>query len=230
MFHEESTVLQDPSKNEGQPFMEPKKPTIYDKCVTCPDIGRFCNGPNMLILPILDVREIVRRRKMATGMTVDKLADKSGIPKTTVERFLRGAAVSDFKYTTVSAIVRAVIAYGAGADLGDNPCPAAAHEIKEAQQEYDALLQKKDEEIADLAERLATLRGSHNEQLAAMSQDSRRRENFLKQLTDELRNEVKELKAESRRKNRVILILCAVILVVFCLLLGYVSLNIAGTL
>lgn len=128
---------------------------IYEKCITCPDIGHTCNGPNMLILPIDQVRKIIRRRKQHLGITADLLAAKSGVPKGTVSRFLSGDEL-DFKYTTVSAVANALVAMsGDRLEVRDNPCPATSTELKARDAENSLRLAESEARCAQLLEELA---------------------------------------------------------------------------
>lgn len=186
-----------------------KKSMIYEKCITCPDVGRICNGPNMLTLPIEDVREMVRLRKKVLGLTNEQLAVFCNIPKGTIDRFLSDAD-TDFKYTTVCEIIRGIIRYGqpAGEQLGDNPCPATSSEIRQQKEEDAGKLAAAEAECQQLRDKLTATKGNHIEQMNDYRQDQQRRVDYLK--------------ADVKLWRRFTFILGGILIIVFFALLSYV--------
>lgn len=158
-------------------------PIIYEKCITCPDLGVTCNGPNMLTLPIESVREMVRRWKDAKGLTNEQLAVICKVPRGTVDRFLAGTE-SDFKYTTVSMINNGIVRYGQPMHeaIGDHPCPASSSEIMKKTAAAEQKTKELENEARQLQKKLSETKGRHIEDRERERQDTEKRVKFLKNL------------------------------------------------
>lgn len=170
--------------NESAPAENEHTGLIYDKCIGCPDVGTLCNGPNMLTLPIEGVREMVKRRKNTLKLTNEKLSEKSGIAITTINRFLSPSVAADFKYTTVSDIVKAVIGYGQdGYSFTKNPCPATTAEIRQKNEEAAAQLEAAMAECEQLREELEAANQKRREQRTEIKQEDQKKiDHLLKQV------------------------------------------------
>lgn len=152
---------------------------MYEKCITCKDVGSRCNGPNMLILDIEQVREMCRQRKKILGITSQQITDACEfVEKSSIDRFL-SHKVADFRYTVVHDIVRAIIRYGQGHQwekLGDNPCPATSSEIQAKLLGIDNVAAEKDAKIEAL-----------KAELKSVSEDKDKKVDYLKgQVSDQV--------------------------------------------
>ena len=167
--------------NENPPVISEKKPIIYAKCIKCPDIGRVCSGPNMLALGIDGVREMVRQWKVFMKLSNDQLAALSNVPKGTVDRFL-SSADTDFKYTTVSAIVKGLIRYSGTTDLqpGEHPCPATSSEIRAKIDAADRELQAAQDRCRELEASLLDTKSKWGDRMEAARKDNEARAEYLK--------------------------------------------------
>lgn len=100
-----------------------------NKCVSCGHIGEKCVGPNFLTMTIERICEWCRLRKeylhtLDSRWTNAYVAEKAGISKNTVDRFLGGTLV-DIKVSSLSYIIQ-VLLNGAGGQL---PCTAGEPEV-----------------------------------------------------------------------------------------------------
>ena len=80
---------------------------MYEKCITCEKLGVNC-VPNLMRLPFHELQHWCLERKKYLGWTSQELADKSGVPLGTVNRFKSDDYI-DCKYSTVHNIVIALI-------------------------------------------------------------------------------------------------------------------------
>lgn len=184
-----------------------KSALIYEKCIGCPDVGTICNGPNMLTLPIEGVREMVKRRKNTIKLTNEKLSEKSGIPITTINRFLSPSVTTDFKYTTVSDIVKAVIGYGqeGSYSFNENPCPATSSEIRQQNEETAAKLAAAQAECARLQAALEESNRKRRDQRTEIKQDDQRKIDHLKDQVKYLEERCEYLKQTAEKRYKLIL-------------------------
>ena len=90
----------------------------FTACITCPKLGKGCDGPNFFSLPATDVLEWVKTRKTEMRLSNAKLADLSGVPKGTID-YVLGSNRADFKFETMRPIIRVLV----GGEFGGNPCP-----------------------------------------------------------------------------------------------------------
>lgn len=200
-------TIESTSANGSTPPGAEKEAHIYDKCVGCPDVGRVCNGPNMLTLPIEGVREMVKRRKNTLKLTNEKLSEKSGIPLTTINRFLSPSVTTDFKYTTVSDIVRAVIGYGQeGYSFHENPCPATSSEIRQRTERNIAELLAAEAECGRLREELEAANKKRREQRAEIKQEDQRKIDHLKEQVIYLEERCEYLKETAEKRYKLIVV------------------------
>lgn len=173
------TLNTDVLANEKGVVSSDNSVVMYEKCITCKDVGARCNGPNMLILDIDQVREMCRKRKKILGVTTQQITDACEfVEKSTIDRFLSNK-VADFRYMVVHDIVRAIIRFGQGHQwekLGDNPCPATSSEIQAKLLAIDGAAAEKDAQIEAL-----------KAELKSVAEDKNRKVDYLKgQVSDQV--------------------------------------------
>ena len=165
----------------------------YEKCIACQDKGIHCDGPNLLTLPLPELREWVRRWKDEMGLTNEQLSATSGVPTATITRFLSGSD-KGCQYDTVYDIVHTVIFYGVPSDsrIPGNPCPASSSEISRTLSEWEQRLQFKQAECDRLVEENIEQQRAY----IASRESDRRSIEFLRTLADKRQEDIDE-------KNRV---------------------------
>lgn len=118
----------------------------YARCVTCEklDAGK-CNGPDFTVLQSFERIDWLNARADFLGMTNARIAEKSRIPKSTIDGILSGHRPNP----TTETIRKILLALGVQ-DFGDCPCPNPEHiEALEAElEQLRAQLAGKDEEIS----------------------------------------------------------------------------------
>lgn len=183
MPSQRNSAKKNASTNENGICKSENPTIIYEKCITCPDLGVTCNGPNMLTLPIESVREMVRRWKDIKGLTNEQLAAICKVPRGTVDRFLAGTE-SDFKYTTVSMINNGIVRYGQPMHegMGDHPCPASSSEIRKKTAVAEQRTKELEQEVQQLQKKLSDTKGKHIADREQERKDNESRVKFLKNL------------------------------------------------
>lgn len=91
---------------------------MYRKCALCARLGEDCEGSNLISLTSSELMEFCKQRKKHLGWTNAELAEKSGVPKGTVDRLFSGEH-PDYKYETIRMLVKAFV----GVDFFEEYCP-----------------------------------------------------------------------------------------------------------
>lgn len=79
-----------------------------EECITCDKLGGACSGPNFLLMCSQEVVEWCKARKIYLKMTRDKLAELSGVPMGTLNRFFAGTN-SFFYFETARPILKVLV-------------------------------------------------------------------------------------------------------------------------
>lgn len=180
-----------------------KKTVRFEKCIGCSDMGMGCLGPNLLYLPISELKIWVKKWKEYYKLSLEQCAMIWNTPEGTAKRFV-AAQETDFKYTTVQCIIRGIVGYGLPADsvLGDNPCPATSEEIKktvgelekhleEKREECEYLLSRKQANANDYIERMAEQREHYEKNLANREESVR----YLRELAEKRQRDLEKAEA-----------------------------------
>lgn len=177
---------------------------MFAKCIGCPDMGPSCLGPNLLMLPIDDLREWVKLWKAHYRLSIETCAKIWNVPAGTLSRFLQEN--NDPKYTTIWAIVQGIVQYGYPADmeLGDNPCPASSSEIRAREEAYEQRIAELRAECDQLRrdggsrdqsyiERMAEQRANYEQHL----QSREKSVDFLRELSEKRQRDLEKERAVS---------------------------------
>ena len=181
-----------------------KKEVRFEKCLSCPDMGVHCLGPNLAMLPIEEFRAWVRKWKERYGLSVEACGEIWGIGGT-AKRFL-GGQETGFQFATVQSIVRGIVSHGLPPEtvMSSEPCPSTSAEInvrvcayerqlKESQEEREILLTRKNAHATEFIERMAEQREAYEKRLTE-KQDTI---DFLKELAEKRRIDAEEQKGVS---------------------------------
>ena len=111
----------------------------FEKCLTCPSIkGKQCAGPNFMTAPAKEIVEWIVAFQKLNGITNAQLAEKSGIPKGTIDGLKTRA---DVRHDTLYPLIKALIEL-AGGVWGGETCPVAIQVSSELRQESLRLTQE----------------------------------------------------------------------------------------
>lgn len=90
----------------------------YEKCLTCEQLGKTCDGPNFLAMESKELGQWCKSKlQQVPGVTYDKVAADTGLSKSAVYGFLNGTH-SDCRIETIRPIVKLVT----GSNWDGNPC------------------------------------------------------------------------------------------------------------
>lgn len=145
-----------------------KNDNSYDICLTCEYIGKTCDGPNFLSMSSERWSEWLRMRKDIIGITNMQLADKSGIPKGTIDRILSGHG-KDVRFSTMRAITKPLI----GGTWGHYPC----HSAKILRQE---MTKKTAHEVNRMREYVRTSKDDHTREINQLIKQNEDAKNTIK--------------------------------------------------
>ena len=121
----------------------------FEKCLTCPSIkGKQCAGPNFMTAPTKEIVEWMITFQKLNGITNLQWAEKSGIPKGTIDGLKHR---SDVRHDTVYPLIKALIEL-AGGVWGGESCPVAMDISSEQRQEVLRLTQELESTKALLAQ------------------------------------------------------------------------------
>ena len=79
-----------------------------EKCITCEKLGASCAGPNFLLMTSQEVVEWCKARKVFMKMTRETLAELTGVPIGTLNRFFANKS-SFFYFETARAIIKVLV-------------------------------------------------------------------------------------------------------------------------
>lgn len=95
----------------------------FEKCLTCSAIKeQKCAGPNYMAMSTKELVEWGTAYQKLHGITNAKLAERSGVPKGTIDGLSRR---SDVRHDTIYPLIKALIEMTGGL-WGGEPCAAAA--------------------------------------------------------------------------------------------------------
>ena len=163
----------------------------YNQCIKCDKLSVVCDGPNFASMSKERFCEWCRLRKEYLGWSNLKLAEITGLSKTTIDRIMAGTT-SGLNSETMNILGCALVyEYNSeGNSWGKIPCPISFHAPKD---DTKAIL----EENAKL--RL---------QIAQMKDDEAKKVVYLKNHIDFEEEQLVEKDMQLRRKDRIIGALC----------------------
>lgn len=146
----------------------------YDQCLDCPDLGRSCDGPNMLAMSLERWCEWCRKRKEDLGLTNVQIAEASRVSVPTVDRIMAGNCNKDVRRSTCADISSALIS-----SWGKYPCarpkPVDNHEhVKKIEEQA--------EEIRSLKEQISSMKAEHKENMVHSEELAEKKVAYLKEL------------------------------------------------
>lgn len=168
---------------------------MYEKCLTCPEIGVTCDGPNFVAMSAQELLAWCKARKAHLKLSNQKIADLAGMPKGTIDRLFAGEHM-DIRWETVRPLVRALM----GGAWNDNPCPDAPENVgAAAQAEIEGLRQQ----IKQLEHEIAW----HEDKQKMLQKDNDSLQMLVTNTNARLTKDKDFLRSQITSKNRTIAIL-----------------------
>lgn len=156
---------------------------MYSECIKCQKIGISCDGPNFFAMDASELHAWCKERKKEIKASNAQLAEMSGMPKGTIDRFFAGEHI-DFRYETIRPLLKALT----GGAWSGNPCAAPEEEeaLQKKIQELEAEIAKRDESLQqykknyeDLTTLVANTNKRHEEQLHFLRGEIKRKNKFV---------------------------------------------------
>lgn len=142
----------------------------YNICISCPKIGQTCDGPNFLAMPIDRFCEWCKLRRDYLGWKNQKVADKAGVSKISVDRIMAGDS-KDLRITTMQAVAKALV----NGVWGHSPCVLVAETEKEIQVDNPVIVAQ----CQHLQNTLDTLTEEYKKELAYAREEAQKKIDFL---------------------------------------------------
>lgn len=169
---------------------------MYNECTTCVNAGQDCL-PFLLSLPVTELLDWCRDRKLQIKITNSDIAEKSGVPLGTVNRVL-ASQTTDTRISTILPIVLALL------DVEqENVLVCPAHRTTREDKELAEKLQQLEEENNELKQRVLDIRQHGHEDSVAAKQEYHESIDFLR---EQLHHEQET--SESRKKAVIALAIC----------------------
>ncbi len=170
----------------------------YNLCLNCVNIGKNCDGPNFIAMPMERWCEWCKLRKEYLGWTNERVAETANISLISVKRVMSGN-VKDLRISTMHAITKALVTVDG--EWVRRPC-AAANEAEILYRDSPELVARFGEcqrQIEQYEERIAFFRS----QIAV-------KDKYLEEKDRQLAEKDKQLADQNsfgRRKNRILEVL-----------------------
>lgn len=174
----------------------------YEKCLTCHELGKTCDGPNFLAMDASELGKWCNeKRKHDPNLTYDKVATQTGISKSTVFSFLNGEH-EDFRFSTIRPIVKLIT----DGNWDDNPCGNITNSEKA---QYEEHIHQLETEIKWRDDKIEHLTNNNNALQTLVINTNKRNE----ESQGFLRNQIKN-------KNKVIIILSILLAIFVFMIIG----------
>ncbi len=144
----------------------------YNICISCPRIGKTCDGPNFLAMSVERWCEWCRLRKEYLHWTNRIVADKAGVAKISVDRIM-SCDVKDLRITTMQSVTRAL----ANGCWGKYPCALVADTEKEIVVDNPVIVAQ----CQHLQNMLENLSADYKNEIAAIREDDQKKIEFLRE-------------------------------------------------
>lgn len=174
----------------------------YEKCLTCPELGKTCDGPNFMAMETQELGEWCKAKlQQRQGITYDRVASETGVSKSTVYGFLNGSH-TDYRLDTIRPILKLII----GGNWADSPCGNVNNSEKakfeETIRQLEREIEHRDQTIAHYEKDM--------EELKVMSRNANSRQSASQEF----------LRGQIRKKDRVIYILAIALFLVVALIVA----------
>jgi predicted transcriptional regulator len=144
----------------------------YNICISCPNIGQTCDGPNFLAMSVERWCEWCHLRRDYLNWKNQTLADKAGVSKISVDRIM-SCDVKDLRITTMQAVTRALL----NGSWGQSPCALVAETEKEINVDNPVIVAQ----CQHLQNTLDALTEEYKAERAAFREEAQKKIDFLRE-------------------------------------------------
>ena len=78
---------------------------MFDKCQTCAHSGKDCI-PHLMALAATDLLAWCKERKKKLDLSNAEIAEKSNVPKGTIDRLFGKEEFTEFRFSTIQPVIR----------------------------------------------------------------------------------------------------------------------------
>ena len=143
----------------------------HNICISCPKIGKICDGPNFLAMPIERWCEWCHLRRDFLNWKNSTIAEKAGVSKISVDRIMAGD-VKDLRITTMQAVTKALV----NGVWGQSPCILVTETDKEIYVDNPVIVAQ----CQHLQNTLDNLSDYYKTEVAAVREDAQKKIDFLR--------------------------------------------------
>lgn len=174
----------------------------YEKCLTCPELGKTCDGPNFMAMETSELGEWCKTKlQQRQGITYDRVAAETGVSKSSIYGFLNGTH-TDYRLDTIRPIIKLII----GGNWANNPCGnlnnSEKAQFEEAIRQLEREIEHRDKTIEHYEKDM--------EELKVMARNANARQTASMEF----------LRGQIRKKDRVIYILALALGVVVAVIIA----------
>lgn len=181
----------------------------YEKCLKCDQLGKTCDGPNLLAMETVELGLWCDElRKQHPGMTYDRIATDNDISKTAVYNFLKGAH-EDCSLHTARTVAKHIM----GDNWDNNPCGNVSNSEKAAYEE-------KIRQLNDENQQLKTSVVWHEDKIQDLKEKNASLETLVVNTNARMTQDKDFLRGQIKSKNRAIVILSISLAVVLLLVIA----------
>ena len=142
----------------------------YNICISCPRIGKTCDGPNFLAMSIDRFCEWCKLRRDYLGWKNQFVADTAHVSRISVDRIMTGDS-KDLRITTMQAVAKALV----NGVWGQAPCVLVTETEKEIYVDNPVIVAQ----CQNLKNTLDALSEEYRKEIATIREDNQKKIDFL---------------------------------------------------
>ena len=144
----------------------------YNICISCSKLGQSCDGPNFLAMSVERWCEWCHLRRDYLKWKNQTIADKSGISKASIERFMSGDS-KDLRISTMQAVTKALV----NGCWGQSPCVLVTETEKEIDVDNPVIVAQ----CQQIQNTLDALSVQYSEEVVAIRAEAQKKIDFLRE-------------------------------------------------
>lgn len=144
----------------------------YNICISCSKLGQSCDGPNFLAMSVERWCEWCHLRRDFLKWKNQTIADKSGISKASIDRFMSGDS-KDLRISSMQAVTKALV----NGCWGQSPCVLVTETEKEIDVDNPVIVAQ----CQQIQNTLDSLSVQYAEEVVAIRAEAQKKIDFLRE-------------------------------------------------
>lgn len=144
----------------------------YNICISCSKLGQSCDGPNFLAMSVERWCEWCHLRRDHLKWKNQTIADKSGVSKASIDRFMAGDS-KDLRISTMQAVTKALV----NGSWGQSPCVLVTETEKEIDVDNPVIVAQ----CQQIQNTLDSLSAQYAEEVVAIRAEAQKKIDFLRE-------------------------------------------------